>query len=153
VEGLWDEKREAHIGDLLSGVRERVQQSQVEAIAFACDLLSAAHKQYGDRIKRYIQTGNEEELGDLKVKSLKDYKEVVSLVMSLTGQGPQQGTKNINVKFGAVAPAPEPVPNATPIPAAKTGMTSEQAAKVLDIFDGELVELTIDAGTDTEGST
>lgn len=89
IEGDWDARRQHHIGRLLEGIRERVQQVTLESISFAADLLSAANKKYGDRIKKYQQTGDESELGDLSISSLKQYRETVEMLMKLTGQDKQ----------------------------------------------------------------
>ncbi len=86
VEGLWDERRDAHLESLFSGVRERVQQVQMESVVFTSDLLSSANKMFGDKLKKYLQTGDERELGALRIDSLKQYRDAVDLLMKLTGQ-------------------------------------------------------------------
>jgi len=61
---------------------------------FSADLLAAANKQFGDKLKRFIQTGDESELGkDLSVNSLKQYKDAVDLMMKLTGQDKESKVK------------------------------------------------------------
>lgn len=96
VDGKWDELRAAHVADLLSNVKERVQTTQVESVNFACDLLSAVHKMQGNRIKKYLQTGDEGELGDLaNHMSLRTYQNVVELLLKLTGQD-GQGSKKVS---------------------------------------------------------
>lgn len=122
VENLWDEKREAHIAQLLEGVRERVQQAQLEAVNFACDLLSAVHKLQGDKLKKYLQTGNAEELEGLGGNlSLKTYKDVIELLLKLTGQdkdNKKQVTGEVLHKH-TVEAAPGKPPSLTPSKAAK----------------------------------
>lgn len=87
VDGRWDDLRDAHVAELLSGVRERVQHTQTEAVNFACDLMSAVHKLQGDRIKKYLQTGDQEELGKLaETLNLRSYQTVVEMLLKLTGQ-------------------------------------------------------------------
>jgi hypothetical protein len=71
---------------LFEGVRERVEQVQMESVLFTTDLLSSANKMFGDKLKKYIQTGDERELGALKVDSLKQYRDAVDLLLRLTGQ-------------------------------------------------------------------
>lgn len=82
----WDQKKDEHVAYLLSSVRDRVRQIQLESITFSADLLAAAHKLHGERIRKFIQTGDEAELGDLKITNLKAYKDAVELLLKLTGQ-------------------------------------------------------------------
>jgi hypothetical protein len=86
LEGKWDEKRDQALTNMLDTVRDRVQQTQVAAIMFNADMLAAAHKMFGDRFKKYIQTGDVNELGTLQIVSLKQYKEAIGLFLQLTGQ-------------------------------------------------------------------
>jgi hypothetical protein len=86
VEGLWDDRRDTHLQNLFENVRERVQQVQMESVMFSADLLSSANKMFGDKLKRYIQTGDERELGTLRIDSLKQYRDAVELLLKLTGQ-------------------------------------------------------------------
>lgn len=90
VNGNWDELRQRHVEELLLGVKSRVQQITLESVNFVADLLAAANKVHGDKISRYLQTGNEKELGDLQISSLQGYKQAVELLQKLTGQDKQQ---------------------------------------------------------------
>lgn len=90
VTGKWDELRQRHIEDLLLNVKQRVAQVTMESVTFVSDLLAAANKEHGDRIARYLATGNEKELGDLRITSLQGYKTAVELLQKLTGQDKQQ---------------------------------------------------------------
>lgn len=91
VDQFWDLKREAHLSDLLEGVRGRVQQTQLEAVAFVSGLMSAIHKFQGDKIKMFLQTGDESILASLGgMVSFKAYKEAVTLLLQLTGQDREQ---------------------------------------------------------------
>jgi hypothetical protein len=86
IEGLWDLRKDTIVAQALDSVRERVEQTQIAMIEFNADLVNAAHKQFGDRLKKYIQTGDEAVLGDLKIESLKQYRDVVEMWIKLTGQ-------------------------------------------------------------------
>lgn len=85
VYGDWDRRKDEHINGLLDGVRLRVQHVSVESIDFLANMLAASHKQQGDKLKQYLQTGNEKLLGELSVKSLRQYKEVLDMLMTITG--------------------------------------------------------------------
>jgi hypothetical protein len=90
VDGLWDERKAAHVTGLLDGVRERVQTIQMESVHFMANLLAAAHKLHGDKLKRYLQTGDESVLGDISIKSLDGYRKAAELLLKLTGQDQKQ---------------------------------------------------------------
>lgn len=131
VEGFWDEKRDAHLAQLLEGVRERVQQAQLEAVNFACDMLSAVHKLQGDKIKKYLQTGNQEELEGLGGNlSLKTYKEVVELLLKLTGQDSKDKKVSGEVLHKHTV-------EAGPGPVGKAGFSPAKAARILELIESE----------------
>lgn len=86
IQGKWDLRAEQHLDELLNGVKARVQQVTLESIDFVADLISAANKLYGERIKRYLQTEDPNDLGDLQIKNLDGYRKAVELLQKLTGQ-------------------------------------------------------------------
>lgn len=90
VEGDWDKKLDEYRESLFTGVRTRLEQVELESVSFLTDLLSAVHKQQGGKLKKYIQTGDEGELGDMRITSIKNYKEVLELLIKATGQDRQQ---------------------------------------------------------------
>ena len=83
----WDDRKAQHVAELFDSVKTRVEQVQLESIHFVSSLLSATHKKYGDKIKKFLQTGVEADLDDLKLNNLKTYQESIELLLSLTGQG------------------------------------------------------------------
>lgn len=120
----WDQRKDEHVAYLLGSVRDRVRQIQLESISFSADLLSAAHKLHGGKIRAYIQSGNEEDLGDLKITNLKAYKDAVELLMKLTGQDKEVTSVTVNT------------PEITDKVATSNGTwTQEQAAEVLKLIE------------------
>lgn len=102
IEGDWDKRLFEYREQLFSGVKERLQQIELESINFLTDMLAAAHKQQGDKIKRYLQTGNEDDLGEMKISSIAGYSKVLELVVKVTGQDRQQTvTHQHNIKTDA----------------------------------------------------
>ncbi len=102
VEGLWDDQRQRYLDSLFSAVRERVQQVQMESVMLTADMLAAANKMFGDKLKKYIQTDDPRELGELRIDSLKQYRDAVELLMKLTGQDKKvevTGTTKTVVEF------------------------------------------------------
>jgi hypothetical protein len=124
IDNRWDERREFHIAQLLEGVKERVQHTQLEAINFACDLLSVVHKQQGEKLKRYLQTGDDADLSSIaNGMGLKSYKEVLEILLKLTGQDKDKGDKKVEITHKI-----DDSPRAA-------GLSPLQAAKILEVID------------------
>lgn len=92
VLGNWDVLKEEHLERLLLEVRGRVQQVQLETIMVVADALSATNKANSDAIKKFLLTGDNSELRGTIADSLnaKNYKELIDLIMKLTGQDVQK---------------------------------------------------------------
>lgn len=83
----WDRHKAEYINVLMTQTRESVQKTQLEAIRFASDGMAVHQRVLGNAFKRYLQTGNEEDLGPHKDSiNIKTYKEYVALLLQLTGQ-------------------------------------------------------------------
>jgi len=82
----WDERKDKYLAELFGGVVDRVKQTQMEAVTFTSDLLSVAHKQFGTKLKLYLQSGDEKDLGELSLTNLSSYTKTAELLMKLTGQ-------------------------------------------------------------------
>lgn len=123
VQGQWEIKRQEHIASLLDGARQRIQQVTLESVNFLADVLAAANKQHGLKLKKFLQSGNEQDLGDLSINSLKQYREAVEMLMKMTGQDSKK-TAEITHHH-----------TVEQVPAAATPINSIQAAKLLEILD------------------
>lgn len=86
IEGDWDGQRVEYERTLLAGVRRRAAQAQLETITLVADMLAAAKRVFGDKIARYFQTGDEAELGDLKIRNIKDLQALTEMLLKVTGQ-------------------------------------------------------------------
>lgn len=130
VEGKWDEKRQNHVETLLRETALRLQQTTLEGIDFITTALAAANKLEGDKIKKYLQTGDPKELGEFTVKNWGDYGKLLSLLKTLTGQdkAPQQQNHS-----GEIVHKHEH----TTVPAANRGMNHGEARSVIE---GTLVQ-------------
>jgi hypothetical protein len=96
VEGKWNQKRQDYLEELYDRAKDRMFQTAAEGANFIATLLSAAHKEHGDKIKKYLQTEDPALLAetDFRIKSMRGYKEAVEVLMKLTGQ---DRTKQIQV--------------------------------------------------------
>jgi hypothetical protein len=86
----WDGKKEEYINNLFSTIKEKTTQTQLEAIEFSATSMAVFHKLWNTRFKKFLQTGDESELGDLKNMSFKVYKEISEGLLKLTGQDKKQ---------------------------------------------------------------
>ncbi len=124
IEGDWQLRRQEYVNALLGSVKDRVQQVQVEAVHFTADGLAVIQKRIGNDLKRYLQTGNKDDLGDAKDWGLHQFKQLVEMLLKLTGQDGQK-TIGVNVK-GSVNHTASPAP-AAPL----QGPLSEEQASAL----------------------
>jgi hypothetical protein len=95
VENDWEGQRKEYLAGLMGKARERLQQIGCESVGFLADSLAAAHKQHGEALQKYIQSGNVADLGAFGIGSVRQYKEVAELILRMTGQ---DKTSTLNVK-------------------------------------------------------
>lgn len=121
----WDKRRAAYLDQLFGEVGVAVKQRQVEGAMFLGDVLAAAHLQFGDKVKKFLQTKDPNDLPDaLKVTSITTYKMVVDALMKVTGQENQRG--------GAPGPAVQVIGNNVTLQEApKKKLGSSQAFDLL----------------------
>ena len=87
VEYNWDEEKDKYIQGLMANVRDKVTKITLEGVQFVSDGMATFHKLAGNKMKKYLQTGDESELGIFREMSFKNYKDFVELLHNLTGQG------------------------------------------------------------------
>jgi hypothetical protein len=80
----WDLRRDTYLKGLLEKTEDRHRQVALESLNFISDLLATTNLRYGDKLKKYIQTNKEEDLGELAI-SLRQYKEMAELHQKLAG--------------------------------------------------------------------
>lgn len=85
VGGEWHRLREEHLLYLERTTDLRARQAVSEGVAFVGDLMAAANKLHGESTRRYLQSGNPEDLGPFGVGSIRQYKELVELMLKLSG--------------------------------------------------------------------
>lgn len=87
VENHWDKLKNDHIQAMMVNVAEAAQRTQLEAIRFTADAISAHHKELGSAFRKFIQTGNPADLGSYKDQlTLKNYQQYIDLFLRLSGQ-------------------------------------------------------------------
>lgn len=119
----WDSRREAYLEQLYAEAGTAVKQRQVEGAVFLSDMLAAAHKEYGAKFHKYLQTGDAKDLDDrMKISSITQYKMVIDGLKAITGQDKK------------AAPAEAPVVNIN-VPAAPEITTPTEAHNIIDMLN------------------
>lgn len=86
VEGEWDVLRDEHRAKLLQSTADRLQQSTLQTVNLLCDVMAVAARQQGEKLQRYLMTGNEAELqGAMCVQDFGDLKKVVETLQKISG--------------------------------------------------------------------
>lgn len=103
----WHEKRDEYALNLQAQTAQKVMVAQMETAGLMADLLSAANRKHGDKIKKYIQSGNENDLGEgLSIESLHNLMKIAESLQKITGQAntvkvKTENTQNVNVNVTA----------------------------------------------------
>lgn len=122
----WDKRRSAYLDQLFGEVGVAVKQRQVEGAMFLGDVLAAAHQQFGDKVKKFLQTKDPNDLpAELRVTSITTYKMVIDALMKITGQDQKGGAGGTNTPVQVIGN------NITLQEAPKKRMQSAQAFDVL----------------------
>ncbi len=124
----WTQRRDAYYIELQDRVRDKVIKAQLETTELMTDILSAARKKHSDKLKKFIQSGDEKDLdGVMNVETIQSLLKVTEGLLKITGQDrvtktKTENTQNLNVKIGGASGVdPEQ-------------MSPEDAATVLNIL-------------------
>lgn len=140
VEGGWYQRREDHIKQLLDTVKNRAGQMHLEGVNFISNLLAVAHKRHGAKLLRYLQTGDEKDLGAFSIETVSAYKTIAELLLKLTGQDkkpppPPPDTKDVGGREVTQAPSSLPPRPPTPQEAAEILAALQPVSTVSDDED------------------
>lgn len=90
IQFKWDKQKDDYINHLYATIKDKAAKSQLEAIDFSSTAMSVFHKLWYPKFLRFLQTGNEEDLGEFKGMTFKFYKEMSDALLKLTGQDKKQ---------------------------------------------------------------
>jgi hypothetical protein len=92
----WDAQKDAYVIQKQLMIRDKVLKAQLEATDLVADMLVVARKQHGDRLKKFIQTGDEKDLGGaMRIESMQTLVKTIESLLKITGQ--DRNIKNTNV--------------------------------------------------------
>lgn len=86
VRGEWDRRKVECVDDLLTSAADRVRQVSLETVSVICDLLAAKNSAYRDKILKFMQSGNEDDIKDLGALGIGGYRQLLDVLQKLTGQ-------------------------------------------------------------------
>jgi hypothetical protein len=95
VDGEWERRRKEHLDTLMDGVGGRVRQIAAEGANFTADLMSVTHILWQDSINKFMQTRDPEVLKELGVGSLRSYKDLIEMMIKLTGQDQKKSVSGV----------------------------------------------------------
>ena len=126
----WDNEKDLYISTLQTQVREKVIKAQLETTNLLSDLLVATNKRHSDKLKRYIQTGDEEELkGVMSIDTIRELGKLSESLLKITGQ--DRVTKNLNENKQTTEV------NINTRTDGASSLSSEAAAQILSIIANE----------------
>lgn len=140
VRDQWDDKKDRYLADLYGGVLDRVKQTQIEAVGFTSDLLAVAHKQFGQKLKKYLQNGDETELKDVvSLGSLQGYSKAIEILLKLTGQE-KKGDSKVGIQVNNLGQGSAQAPGSGVVVEVGVGtekLNSDLAMKVLQFLEAK----------------
>jgi hypothetical protein len=96
VDHEWDQKRFEYINQLLVKTNDKMIQIKLESMNFLGDAIAVTHKLLGEKLVRFLQTGNVAELEGVPVGTLGQYKLFQELLAGLaTPQKPGMSSPNL----------------------------------------------------------
>lgn len=111
----WTQKRDQYALELQDKVKDKVMKAQLETTELLTDVLAVARRKYSDKLKKFIQSGDEKDLeGAINVESIQSLLKVTEGLLKITGQDRVIKTKtentqnfNVNVNTGNSDLTPE----------------------------------------------
>lgn len=103
IEGKWQAKIQEHTNQLIAISRDRLLQVQLESIQMLGNLITAANLETTKKYFEYLQSGDPNVLGDLKIDSLYQLEKAVNIIKTLTStdKGAQGNVLNVNIEGNA----------------------------------------------------
>jgi hypothetical protein len=127
IEGLWDKRRQDYRDSLLFKTQERLEQTLMECYSFVSLQLTVAHKLHAKKLQRYIQTGDEGELGGWTITGWRSYQDAIGILKQL-GTKTDNGPDAKQVMKTVAEPPPPPLPENV-----KTVDAPKVIAKVVEV--------------------
>jgi hypothetical protein len=111
----WGIDRDRMQSTLRERVKSKVVKSVIEQVDFLTSMLSVATSEHIDQMRRYILDPDNNPAPNLRIKSIKEYKEVTDTLSKIVqGATPNAKNNNTSPMFDALAPKPKNLPKDKP---------------------------------------
>lgn len=105
----WGVDREKMQGSLRDRVRAKVVKSVIDQVDFLTSMLSVANTEHIEQMRNYVLDANAAK-PTLRIKSIKDYKEVTDTLGKIVqGATPNAKNNNMSPMFDTLAPQPKKI--------------------------------------------
>ena len=82
----WDQMYDNAMQEMNRRILNKMNKAAMEATSIYTDMIAAANKNHGDKLKKYLQTGDEKYLEEaITIKSIKDLATVIDSLQKLSG--------------------------------------------------------------------
>lgn len=119
----WDKQKDDYVNDLIIRLKDRLSKVKVDVVNHLIDVLAVTHKEYSRDVAIYLQNPTPENLPRNRIKSHREYKEVLATLKEALALG--QPTKPDNGLR-------QPVVNIMAGQGATIQISSEQHETILD---------------------
>ena len=125
----WPAQRDQHLFNLQNNIRDKVIKAQLEATSLITDMITVSNKKNSEKLKKYIQTGDEEYLkGVMNIESLNGLLKTIEGLQKITGQDrttiiKTQQTTDLNLNINNKGANDNP-----------STLSAEDAASILAIY-------------------
>lgn len=97
VYGNWDEEKERYIRAMQESIKDQLVKANLETVSLLTNMLAVANKQNGDKLKKFLQTGNEKDLaGAFSIDSIHQLLKVLEGLQKAVGMDKPQDASVIN---------------------------------------------------------
>ncbi len=127
----WMHDRDKMMGSLRERVQAKVVKSVIEQVDFLTTMLAVASAEHVEAMKSYILDPNNNPKPDIRVQSIKEYKEVTEALYKIVAGATSSGPKTkASPMFDALDPANKPKA-ALPRPAEVKTTTVDDVASII----------------------
>lgn len=123
----WGSDRDKMQGTLRDRVRAKVVKSVIDQVDFLTSMLGVASAEHLNQMRQYAIDPSKEPVPALRIKSIKDYKEVTeTLAKIVQGATPNARNNNMSPMFDALSPG---------VNESKSNEKEDEEEKVLDLSE------------------
>lgn len=87
IKERWDQQKDEYVRQLQIGIKDKLIKAKLETAGLMADVLAVAKKQQGEKLKKYLSTGDESHLKDsIAVDSLFTLQKAIDALAKITGE-------------------------------------------------------------------